>query len=46
MSYAVKEIFYTLDGTACGRCEACLLRLRGFREAGVEDPIRYEKREG
>ncbi len=34
------------DGTACGRCEACLLRLRGFREAGVDDPIRYERREG
>ncbi len=31
----------TPDGAACGRCEACLLRLRGFREAGVEDPGRY-----
>lgn len=31
------------DGTACGRCEACLLRLRGFREAGVDDPIKYQK---
>ena len=29
------------DGSACGRCEACLLRLRGFREAGMEDPVRY-----
>jgi 7-cyano-7-deazaguanine synthase len=29
------------DGAACGRCEACLLRLKGFREAGVEDPVRY-----
>jgi 7-cyano-7-deazaguanine synthase len=29
------------DGTACGRCEACLLRRKGFREAGIEDPIRY-----
>jgi 7-cyano-7-deazaguanine synthase len=28
------------DGTACGRCEACILRQKGFREAGVEDPIR------
>lgn len=30
------------DGAACGRCEACLLRLRGFREAGLEDPLRYQ----
>jgi len=29
------------DGTACGRCEACLLRRKGFREAGMEDPVRY-----
>jgi 7-cyano-7-deazaguanine synthase len=29
------------DGTACGRCDACLLRLKGFAEAGVKDPIRY-----
>ena len=30
------------DGTACGRCEACILRQKGFREAGVEDPIAYQ----
>jgi 7-cyano-7-deazaguanine synthase len=29
------------EGEACGRCDACQLRLKGFREAGVEDPIRY-----
>jgi len=29
------------DGTACGRCEACLLRRKGFREAGMEDPVKY-----
>ncbi len=29
------------DGTACGRCDACQLRLKGFREAGIADPIRY-----
>jgi 7-cyano-7-deazaguanine synthase len=30
------------DGAACGRCEACLLRLKGFREAGMEDPAPYQ----
>ena len=28
----------TPDGTPCGHCDACLLRAKGFREAGVEDP--------
>jgi 7-cyano-7-deazaguanine synthase len=32
----------TPDGFACGHCEACQLRLKGFREAGVEDPVRYQ----
>ncbi|HRJ77918.1 MAG TPA: 7-cyano-7-deazaguanine synthase, partial [Planctomycetota bacterium] len=26
---------------ACGRCDACLLRRRGFRKAGLPDPTRY-----
>ena len=30
------------DGAACGHCEACLLRLKGFDEAGVADPARYQ----
>ena len=29
------------DGLACGECDSCQLRLKGFKEAGVEDPIKY-----
>lgn len=31
----------TPDGVACGRCDACRLRLRGFAAAGMGDPVRY-----
>ena len=33
------------DGSvlSCGRCDACLLRLAGFRDAGREDPIPYAR---
>ncbi len=29
---------------ACGHCDACLLRLKGFKEAGIPDPINYENK--
>ena len=29
---------------ACGKCDSCLLRLEGFKAAGIEDPLEYEVR--
>jgi 7-cyano-7-deazaguanine synthase len=34
----------TPEGLACGDCDSCLLRLKGFREAGSNDPIHYAKK--
>lgn len=31
----------TEDGAACGACDSCLLRRRGFHTAGIPDPTRY-----
>jgi 7-cyano-7-deazaguanine synthase len=35
----------TPEGISCGRCDSCHLRLKGFREAGIEDPIDYVTRD-
>jgi 7-cyano-7-deazaguanine synthase len=32
------------EGLACGECDSCLLRLKGFRDAKIKDPIRYAKK--
>ncbi len=31
------------DGKSCGVCDSCQLRLKGFQDAGVQDPIEYSK---
>ncbi len=35
---------YQSEDEACGVCDSCALRLRGFQLAGVDDPIRYARR--
>ncbi|HEY3395895.1 MAG TPA: 7-cyano-7-deazaguanine synthase QueC [Lacipirellulaceae bacterium] len=44
VSYALTHSCYAPNeaGVACGRCDACRLRLKGFAEAGLRDPIAYQ----
>ncbi len=46
MDYSLTWSCYdpTCDARACGRCDSCQLRLKGFKEAGLADPIRYATR--
>jgi 7-cyano-7-deazaguanine synthase len=43
VDYAMTVSCYQPDGEgrACGRCDSCRLRRRGFEEAGISDPTRY-----
>lgn len=43
VDYALTHSCYdpTPEGLACGACDSCLLRKKGFAEAGVADPTRY-----
>ncbi len=43
VDYALTVSCYAADefGRACGQCDACRLRAKGFQEAGVADPTRY-----
>jgi 7-cyano-7-deazaguanine synthase len=42
IDYAITHSCYDpVAGAACGRCDACALRRKGFAEAGITDPTRY-----
>jgi 7-cyano-7-deazaguanine synthase len=43
VDYSITRSCYdpSLEGLACGQCDSCRLRLKGFREHGLEDPAPY-----
>ncbi len=44
VDYSITNSCYDpVNGLACGRCDACHLRLKGFAEAGIDDPAEYAK---
>lgn len=44
VDYAITHSCYDpVAGAACGRCDACQLRKKGFAEAGIADPTRYAR---
>ncbi len=48
VDYALTHSCYDPDaqGRSCGRCDSCRLRLKGFAEAGLRDPLPYVERVG
>ena len=44
VDYALTHSCYDPDaaGRSCGHCDACQLRLKGFAEAGLKDPVEYQ----
>lgn len=40
--YHLTTSCYNGDSEACGLCDSCVLRLKGFKDAGLEDPISYK----
>ncbi|HOO72118.1 MAG TPA: 7-cyano-7-deazaguanine synthase QueC [Spirochaetota bacterium] len=46
VDYSLTHSCYDPDGEgmSCGLCDSCLIRMKGFRDAGVPDPTRYRSR--
>ncbi len=47
VDYSLTTTCYNADdyGNPCGKCDACKLRLQGFKDAGVKDPLNYGRNE-
>jgi len=45
VNYGLTHTCYDPDekGRACGECDSCILRIKGFKEANLKDPITYKK---
>jgi 7-cyano-7-deazaguanine synthase len=45
VDYSLTHSCYDPDpqGRSCGRCDSCRLRLKGFAEAGLQDPVEYQQ---
>ena len=44
VDYSLTHSCYAPDqsGRSCGKCDSCRLRLKGFKEAGLKDPLEYQ----
>lgn len=47
VDYSITHSCYDPDsnGLSCGKCDSCHLRLKGFKEAGLTDPVQYQNNE-
>jgi 7-cyano-7-deazaguanine synthase len=43
VDYSITHTCYNPNeqGNSCGKCESCVYRLKGFKEAGIKDPVKY-----
>ena len=46
LDYSLTHSCYdpTIEGYSCGECDSCLIRIKGFRDAGIPDPTLYKEK--